>query len=57
MLAQVKAKGKGEYSSTIVNIKRFLVAEGNGPLKSKLSRSKGCVALILAQVVAYKKSV
>ena len=43
---QGKAKGNLEYSSMIV--RKYLLPEalGNGPLKSKFSRSKTCVALI-----------
>ena len=34
------AKGKREYSSVTVNMYLFADTEGNGPLKSILSRSK-----------------
>ena len=43
---QGKAKGNLEYSSTTVRKYLLLEALGNGPLKSKFSRSKTCVALI-----------
>ena len=44
-LEKGKAKGKRENSSITVSMYRFLVEVGNGPLKSKLNRSKGWVAL------------
>ena len=37
------AKGKRENSSVAVKRYLFTVADGNGPLKSILTRSKGCV--------------
>ena len=40
------ANTKREYSSTIIRIYVFLDIDGTGPLKSTLSLSKGCVALI-----------
>ena len=43
---QAKANGKREYSSMAVNRYLLCVTDGNGPLKSILSLSKGCVALI-----------
>ena len=46
MLEQASAKGKREYSSKTVNKYLFLEEEGNGPLKSMLQRSIGCVAFI-----------
>jgi hypothetical protein len=41
-----KAKGKREYSSIIVRMYVFFVADGRGPLKSMLRRSIGCVAFM-----------
>ena len=41
-----KAKGNLEYSSITVSINLFWLFVGKGPLKSKLSRSKGWVAFI-----------
>ena len=46
MSAQANAKGNLEYSSMTVRMYLFRELEGTGPLKSILSRSKGCVALI-----------
>ena len=46
MFEQGKANRKRENSSTIVRMYVFREAEDNGPLKSILSRSIDCVALI-----------
>ena len=43
---QAKANGNLENSSITVNKNEFLSVVGSGPLKSILSLSKGCVALI-----------
>lgn len=51
MSEQGKAKGNREYSLTIVNIYRFFVLLGSGPLKSRLSLSNGCVAFIKTPVL------
>ena len=47
------AKGKREYSSTIVKIYLSLVAVGKGPLKSMFNRSKGRVALMSTERKGY----
>ena len=44
------AKGNLEYSSITVKKYLFLVADGTGPLKSMLIRSKGWVAFIIGEV-------
>ena len=44
--SSTRGKGSLEYSSTTVRKYLILEALGNGPLKSKFSRSKTCVALI-----------
>ena len=51
MSEQGKAKENSEYSSTTVNIYRFLVLLGSGPLKLRLSLSNGCVAFIKTPVL------
>ena len=45
MLEHAKAKGKRGNSSITVRRYLFWMADGRGPLKSTLNRSKGCVAL------------
>ena len=48
MLELGKANGKRENLSTIVKMYRFLLEDGNGPLKSRPSRSNGLSLYLVA---------